>query len=255
MQRVHADFAYLLHSKPYRDNSALVYLLTEQNGKISCIVGGMKSKKHNKRALLQPCHRLRIDYELKSGLSKLTDVDTAPPLTVPPITRFMLYQYVNELLLNVLPEQLPVPPIFAAYQQCLSHLDHVPHTALRIVELSLIEHFGGLPELGITQDTQQPPAADSEYYFYPDAGIYALPQPYNGKRFDGSHLQAFWHLLQHGTAQTNETLAQGAMPVSSYLIQQLLGNKPLKTRAVYKALQGFTDPTQTTIVNTQEQTT
>lgn len=240
MQRIDADFAYLLHSKPYRDNSALTYLLTKQHGKVSCIVSGIKSKRSNKRAFLQPCHRLRINYELKSGLSKLTDIDTAPPLTVPAIAHFMLYQYVHELLVTVLPEQLPVADIFQAYERYLAQLDDTPHTALRLLELAVIEHFGGLPELGMTQDTLLPINSEGDYYFYPDAGVYTSPQAEHGKRLYGANLQAFSHLVHYGTEQYNETLAKGAMPVSNLLIQQLLGGKTLKTRAIYKALQPFT---------------
>lgn len=240
MQRIYADFAYLLHSKPYRDSSALATFFTESNGKVSVVVNGLKSKRSDRRALLQPCRRLLIDYELKSGLSKLTAIDNAPPSVVPDISQFMLYQYVHELLIRLLPEQLPVQPIFEAYQHCLEQLNTTPNTALRFLELALIDYFAGLPELGMTQDTQQTVRAENQYYFYPDEGIYTLAQPYQGKLFSGVHLQAFSHLVHHGMPACTETLAQGAMPVSSYLIRQLLGNKPLKTRTVYKALQAFT---------------
>lgn len=239
MQRIHADFAYLLHSKPYRDNSSLVYLLTRQHGKVSFMVNGMKNKNASKRALLQPCRRLQIDYELKTGLSKLTVIDAALQTAQPAITHFMLYQYVHELLLTVLPAQLPVPEIFAAYEDFLDTLNEMPNTALRFLEFSLIDAFGNLPELRQTQDTQQAINRDESYYFYPDAGVYQLPLPAMGKCFSGVQLQAFSHLYYYGQAVCTETLAQGAMPVSSYLIQQLLGDKPLKTRSIYKALQAY----------------
>lgn len=242
MQRIDTDFAYLLHSKPYRDNSALTYLLTKQNGKVGCIVNGIKSKRSNKRALLQPCHRLQINYELKTGLSKLTGIDIAPPLTVPDIKHFMLYQYINELLMTVLPEHLPVPDIFQAYEQYLVELNDTPHTALRLLELAVIEHFSGLPELSITQDTLQPVNSENDYYFYPDAGVYTTPQTgQQGKYFHGVNLQAFSHLVHYGRKQYSETLAKGALPVSHFLIQQLLGGKTLKTSAVYKALKPYTN--------------
>lgn len=239
MPSINKDLAYVLHSKPYRDNSALVYLLTQQNGRLTCVVNGLKSKQANKRAYLQPCRQLQVSYQIKPGLSKLTTIDSGKATQPPAISSFMLYQYTHELLLSLLPEQLPIPTVFQAYEKCLAQLSLHPQTALRALEMVLIEHFSGLPELSLTQDSQQAVDRESVYYFYPNEGIYTQPQPYAGKPFNGAHLQAFNYLAKYGFEACNEALAQGAQPVSSYLIQQLLNHKPLKTRAIYKALQSY----------------
>lgn len=239
MQAIKNDLAYVLHSKPYRDNSALVYLLTQKQGKLSCLVNGLKSRQSNKRAYLQPCRQLLVSYQVKTGLSKLTEIGSGTPSQLPDISSFMLYQYIHELLISLLPEQLPIPEIFQAYEKCLEQLSQQPQTALRALEVVLIEQFSGLPELSRTQDSLQAINREHSYYFYPNEGVYNQPQSYVGKRFSGVHLQAFSYLAKHGFATANETVAQGAQPVSSYLIQLLLNHKPLKTRAVYKALQNF----------------
>lgn len=253
MSRIEQDCAYFLHQTPYRDNSALVHLLTHQHGKISFIVSGLKAKKNAKRPFLQPCRQLTISYQLKSGLSKLEQIDFAQVTQAtqvhqaPSIAQFMFYQYANELLLTILPPQLPTPILFDNYQRFLRLLaDNRPHTALRYIELSLINAFGGLPSVTHTEDTQQPPEADKFYWFSPEHGLFASAPltagSENGITLDGAQIQAFHHVANnylHIQDTMSETLAQGAKALTTCLIQQLLNGKKLKTRSVYQALQQY----------------
>lgn len=242
---VENDLAYFLHQTPYRDNSALAHLLTREHGKVSFIINGLKTGKHSKRAFLQPCRLLRIDYQLKSQLSKLTEMDFADELAPPSISQFMLYQYVNELLLTALPVQLPVPTVFDDCTQFLALLSQSrPHAALRYMELSLLILSAGLPDVGHTQDTHATINAEQTYYFYPEQGVFA--QPHNNRRgvcLRGAQLQAFAYVSEayvYGRFNAvSEPLAQGAKPLMTALIQQLLGGKKLKTRDVYRALQTY----------------
>lgn len=241
---VDKDYAYVLHQQPYRDNSALVHLCTKQHGKVSFIVSGLKSKQSTKRALLQPCQRLCISYTLKPNLSRLTEIELSPSVTTPPIQYFMLYQYAHELLLSLLPSQLPVPTIFTHYERFLGLLgESRPHLALRVLELSLIQQFSDIPELTLTQDTHSALSPDGIYYFSPEYGIYDdidhAPNHAHGKNLNGDNLLAFHHLCEHHHETLSETLAQGAQPVTRYLIQQLLGDKSLKTRTIYQDLQQY----------------
>ncbi|PID62840.1 MAG: DNA repair protein RecO [Gammaproteobacteria bacterium] len=248
MSRIDQDSAYFLHQTPYRDNSAIVHLLSRQHGKLSFIVSGLKAKKNAKRPFLQPCRRLVIDYQLRTGLCKLLDIDFASASraqSVPPIEQFMLYQYANELLLTVLPEQLPVTSLFDDYTQFLQYLaGGRTHLALRHIELALLILFSGLPNLNHTEDSRQAVDADKHYYLYPERGLFVHPQnEAGGIALDGTQIQAFQHLV-HGYVNADsdhlsETLAQGGKAISSALIQPLLNGKTLKTRVVYRALQEF----------------
>lgn len=238
--RIENDLAYVLHCRPYRDSSVLAHLLTQQQGKVSYIVSGMKNPKSPKRALLQPCRPLRISYTLKANLSTLNHMEMAETTTLPPIDYFMLYQYAHEVLLAVLPSQLPVDTIFHAYQQFLAQLAaKQPHKALRYLEITLIEQFSGLPELNFTQDTQQAITAEQHYYFYPEQGVFAYAQQEKGLAISGEQLLAFAYLVKHSPEAISELLAQGAKLLSGYLIQQLLNGKPLKTRQIFKELSGY----------------
>ncbi len=245
MLSVDKDMAYFLHQTPYRDNSALVHLFTQANGKVSFIVQGLQAKKHKKKAFLQPCRRLSINYQLKSQLSKLTALDFADDNSIAPaISQFMLYQYANELLLTLLPPQLPLPPLFDDYARFLQLLSQSrPHAALRYIELALITLFSGLPDISRTQDKQMPVQAEQRYYFYAERGLFAQKQAGSAVALDGAQVLAFEHLAKAyiggDFSAISETLAQGAKALTANLMAQLLGDKTLKTRTVYRALQHY----------------
>ncbi len=54
--QVDAQAAYVLHSRPYRDTSALVDFFTLEHGKVSAVVKGARNPKSKFRAVLQPLH-------------------------------------------------------------------------------------------------------------------------------------------------------------------------------------------------------
>ncbi len=255
MAHIEKDTAYFLHQIPYRDNSAIAHLLTREHGKVSFIVSGLKAKKHAKRPFLLPCRKLAIEYQLKNNLSKLVDIHFAPAdksdaneeggMTQPPIEHFMLYQYANELLLTILPDQLPVPHVFDDYQRFLYLLTkNRPHAALRHIEVSLLIAFSGLPTLTHTEDTQEKVLAEQSYWFYPDKGLFSRQQDIHDRQgiaIDGAQALAFYYLSESYLNNQNqepidEMLAQSAKALTACLITPLLNGKKLKTRLVYQAL-------------------
>ncbi len=247
------DSAYLLHLSPYRDNSVLAHLLTETNGKVSFIVSGMAAKKSNKRALLQPYRHLQIAYTLKSGLSKLSELE-AEVSASPDMAYFMHCQYIHELLLAVLPAQLPVASIFTAYEFFLRQLTlQRPIFALRHLEMTLINRFAALPTLTYTYDDNQPLDPKNSYFL----SEYGIKRNYTtcagtANAIDGDRILAFNQLqrlfTQHQQGRPAEfdaqidweTLATAAHPVSRFFISHLLNGKSLKTRHIYHKLRQMT---------------
>lgn len=247
MSIIEKDKAYFLHQAPYRDNSALVQLFTQKNGKVSFIINGITSKKNTKKAFLQPCRELTISYQLKPGLSKLTSIEfSQQPRKVPSIEQFMFYQYANELLLSILPQQLASPSLFTDYQECINRLAHQqPHNALRHIELALIILFSGIPTLNATEDSKNAVDSTKEYWFDCENGLFEFPQNITTSciKVSGDNIRAFALLtdyyIQNTTTSVDETIAQGAKSISTVLINQLLNGKELKTRKVFKALRGY----------------
>ena len=74
---VYLESAYVLNSRPYRESSLIVDVLTRQHGKLSLLVKGVKSKKSTETAaLLQPFNALLISFVGNSdGLRVLSGVE------------------------------------------------------------------------------------------------------------------------------------------------------------------------------------
>ncbi len=254
---VEKDTAYLLHSKPYRENSLLAYVLTEQHGKVSFVVNGVKStragkscKQSSKTALLQPCRPLTLSYRLKDGLSTMTSIELEKAGEIPTINHFMLYQYAHELLLTLLPQHHSAAMIFSAYENFLRDLcNEQPHGALRLLELSILDYFDGLESLYSTPTLQSHINVGVEYCLDNELGITPLSANSAGaRRISGENLSAFNHLVNTYQSDLHsdphvveshiaETIARGAQPVSAFFIARLLNGKQLKTRNIYRELQ------------------
>lgn len=257
--QVEKDRAYFLHAKPYRDSSLLAHLLTQQHGKVSFIVSGAKSAgrgkaaKNAKTALLQPCRPLVLSYQLKNGLSKIIDAELHSNQPLPNIRYFMHYQYVHELLLKLLPEQLPDENLFTVYTHFLDLLcQGNSHFALRLMELGLIDFFDGIS--GIYADEQLRTHVDTsaQYFLEHSTGISRYPAA-STTAVSGQQLSAFNHIVALYQQQLSdnkskdlphvvngdirETLAREAQPISAFLIARLLGDKTLNTRQIYRELQ------------------
>ncbi len=255
---VEKDTAYFLHSKPYRENSLIVYLFTQKNGKVSFIIGGVKSTRQGKStrspktALLQPCRPITVSYQLKNGLSKITDMELHTGEQLPDIQYFMLYQYVNELLLKLLPEQLPEPNIFMAYRYFLSLLSEgYPNLALRLMELSIIDYFESFTGLYHDENLQYQVDKTKDYFISTDTGITSEPLHSTDSRIGGEQLSAFNYMISfyrqylsdnmaNNKAELSEhieVLAKASQPISTFFISRLLGDKQLKTKQIYRELQ------------------
>jgi len=68
--------AFVLHTRPFKDNQRIVDLLTQQSGKVSAVVYIGKTQKSNKKGLLQPFLPLRVVLKGKGQLKNLSRVET-----------------------------------------------------------------------------------------------------------------------------------------------------------------------------------
>ncbi len=251
---VEKDTAYFLHSKPYRENSLIAYLLTQKNGKVSFIIGGVKSTRQGKSmrspkaALLQPCRPIAVSYQLKNGLSKISEMELHTSGQLPDIKYFMLYQYVNELLLKLLPEQLPEQQIFTSYRYFISLLSKgYPHLALRLMELSLIDYFESFTGLYQDEILQYQVDKTNDYFINTDTGIASIQLHSTDSFISGEQLSAFNYMIgfyrQHLSNNDDElsehieVLAKASQPITTFFISRLLGDKQLKTKHIYRELQ------------------
>ncbi|MCY7294295.1 DNA repair protein RecO [Alteromonas sp. a30] len=219
---------YVLHSRPYRDTSAIVTCLSQEFGKLSFIAKGIRAKKNAKIALLQPFIPLSVCVFGNNELKNLASVEALSVALT--LTDNHLYSalYANELLVRLLPPELTYPALFEHYQQMLHWFSEQKpiEPILREFELSLLNEFGYGIDLQYDVQNDQPVIAEGRYTFDPEIGV-TLVENSQSLSIPGQLLldvsEFNWHPASLKTAKYMNRLALGV----------LLGNKPLKSRELF----------------------
>lgn len=235
--------AFVLHSRPFRENQLLVDLLTEQEGKVTAAVYVGQSKRSIKKGLIQPFLPLNITLKGQGNIKQITQIDASTKSFS--LVKHSLYSafYLNELLIRLLTEQIACQRLFSQYLSALSALSAGEDIApqLRLFELSLLE------ELGLSFDFS--PVFDQNAYYFryiAEKGFVPIYEAFPKNReqcFDKLHLQA---IAQRESLYQDSEIINGPTKVSitteiSYtfkllmrqVINQLLGNKPLNSRKLF----------------------
>lgn len=160
--------AFVLHARPYRETSALVQLFTLNDGRVSVVAKGGRSKRSPWRSILQPFVPLLIRYRGNSGLKSLLHAE--PSGLAFPLFNDYLYSslYLNELLYYILVEGDSQPELFDLYQQTLLNLAD-PQLAIPVVLRCFEFKFLTLMGYGI----EPPPGVDMAtcYHYRLDEGF------------------------------------------------------------------------------------
>lgn len=229
-------FAYVLHSRAYRETSALMTFLTAEHGKFNAIVRGVHGPKaKRKTALTQPFQRLEIRWKTnhRSDLVQLQALEFSQlnfPLSS---TANLCGLYANELLYRLLFAQMEMPAIFAVYEQLLYELlqsqqfvkpEQQPKIewALRRFELFLLSELVD----GFSLENIDELAPDKAYQFVPDWG-WRMQHSNSRLAILGSHLQSL-----RDDVFCTEALAS-LKRLMRQQVQLLLGNKPLHARKLF----------------------
>ena len=246
--------AIVLHHYNYRDSSLIVNLFLSDFGKVSAIARGVKGKKskQNQFALLQPFQKLKVFLTGKSELLILKNIELASEsnsdltssdwnLSGKPL--YCAY-YINELLLRLLPSHTDCSEIFTLYDQILTILSHSSNqhhdqqatiqyeVPLRMFELKLLEYLGYGLNLSHDIHSNLPIDNAKQYYFIIDSG--PAEQPVNNTEnlaISGKTLID----LANGQFSDQKTL-QESKQLLKWALAEHLGNKPLKSREMFKQL-------------------
>lgn len=233
--------AYVLHSRPYRETSAIVTFFTPDYGKINGVVKGVRgsSKTSSQRAAaIQPFQKINLQWrEKKHATSDLISIRQFESLPM----RFPLQSaanvcglYINELLYRLLFPQVQTETLFETYEQGLYDLLKAQDSkqqawALRQFEYQLLAEMGHA--LSTELDTQQQPILDAaKYCYYPNVG--AVPLQLDSLRqgvvIEGAGLKAM------ALAEYNEQHLPVLKKLFRMLLAEYLGDKPIKTRELFR---------------------
>lgn len=227
-----SDFqpAWLLHSRPYQETSALAWLLTLEDGRLNAVVRGVRTKKSRYRALLQPFTPLMVQVSGKQELKNLVGLEaTAAPARLQG-EALICGLYANELLSRLLLTSQACPVLFRDYSLLLQLLSdrQQREPALRRFEFSLLEHLGS--PLIFADIQGNPLVKEGLYRWLPEQGflaVHGIAEP-NNTTYTGASLLAIadddWQ--EALTGQTAKSLTR-------LLLAPLLGSKPLLSRQLF----------------------
>ena len=232
--------AFVLHSRPYRETSALVTFFTPEYGKVNGVVRGVRGGRKTssqKTAMLQPFQQLTLQWREKPNNS--SDLLSIQQIEMSPL-RFPLQaeanicgMYVNELLYRLLFPQVATEALFDQYQQTLYQLLAAKTRSdqawsLRMFEFQLLSELGH----GLMCDEdihQQPIHAEESYHFYPQQGavLSSFDSQQQGVLIKGECLLAL----------TDMHYCEACLPQLKRLFRavlaEYLGDKPIMTRELF----------------------
>ncbi len=222
------DRGFVLHSRRYRENSRLVDILTREHGRIALIARISASKGGREMAALQPCHESGFQWRGRHDLQNLVSVDALRHF--PLSGEYSLCAlYCNELLLYLLPRQLPCPEIYDAYRHTLAALTNdepaAPH--LRRFEAILLDQLGFALDFGIADNAN----AQDRFYFHPEHGLTTSAMAKPSLTLDADTIRAL-----NQQRYDDRRIAGVARRIFSASIDKLLEGKPLRSR---KLLQSY----------------
>lgn len=229
--------AFVLHSRPYRENQKIVDLLTEFDGKITALVFVGQSKRSIKKGLLQPFLPIEVTLKDSGKINAITQIEAVGKSFT--LVKNSLYSafYINELLIRLLTEQIACEPLFNQYYLSIDALARGQKIApqLRCFELAL------LAELGLSFDFS--PVFDystDNFTYQAEQGFIPVYDARDTKAqavfFNRKHLKSIAKQIFDGSQPTVVAAAEIEMTyklLMRQVINQLLGNKPLNSRKLF----------------------
>ncbi len=227
--RIILEPSFVLHTRPYRDTSLLVDLLTLNHGKVSVIARsarGLRSRFKGSLVLFSP---LLITASGKSELLQLSEVEISEAAVFLEGNKLFFGLYLNELLVRLLQKYDPYPEIFAAYAATLKQFVNTENCqlCLRRFEMLLLSELGY--QLPLRQSACGSDIRSQQTYAYQfDQGFVVSQQDKGNHVFQGEHLLA----IAKQDFNDNEILG-ACRRLMRLAIGHLLGDYTLKTRELF----------------------
>ncbi|MEE9493446.1 MAG: DNA repair protein RecO [Gammaproteobacteria bacterium] len=231
--RIELSQGVVLHHYPYRDSSVILEVFTREHGRLGIIARGVRSQKSRIRSDVQPFRQLRLSWNMRGELGTLTHIETTRSYPQPQIPALYSAYYLNELMMRLLARHDPHPVLFDTYIETLTALfEHqAVEPRLRYFEKCLLEELGYGLVLDVDVETGEALDPDRYYEYRFEHGPVAAREGHTGVVFQGSHLLA----IAANTFQRDDVLSD-AKRLMRYILSGYLGDKPLKTRELFRQL-------------------
>ncbi len=228
--------AFVLHQRPYRENSALLDIFSEQYGRVSLIAKGINHKKGNKSGLLQLYQPLLVSWIGNGDLYTLTAVEAMSARYILSGDAALCGLYINELIVRLLGSHVAEQNVFDAYQYALLGLHQSDNTEiiLRLFEKRLLCHLGYGLVLDSEYENGRLIEQKQQYYYQVDAGLIRWQEGITSPAISGRSLQ---HLVSE--SDFDQQSLQEIKRVMRTVIYFYLGGKPLQSRQLFIDLQRY----------------
>ena len=226
--KLNVDRGYVLHSRPYRESSALVDVFTQRHGHVAAIARGVRGAGKRVRTV-QPFVTLALTWDGAGELRNLRtwESERALWLVGDALTSGM---YLNELLMRLLPREDPHSVLFDAYHDALPQLlPGALEPVLRRFERLLLDELGYGVSFTHTYEDGAPIMTSTRYRLVDHQGFV----PTEAGAFSGEELLAI-DAHDFSTLPTR----RAAKRIFRELLAWHLGPRPLLSRAMFKARSG-----------------
>tara|TARA_R110002072_G_scaffold4663_2_gene32360 strand:+ start:23195 stop:23950 length:756 start_codon:yes stop_codon:yes gene_type:complete len=226
--RIDLQPAYILHTRPYRDTSALIDLLTLDYGLVRAVGRGVRGSR--RRMPLQQHQPLLVSLSGKGELLTLTHAEAAAPGFYLTGDRLFSAMYLNELLSRLLQHQESHPALYRLYQRSLLKLQQTYplEPLLREFEWCLLQELGyGIDVTDVS--------AEKRYSYLDGAGLVEAGTTEMDVMDGGLLLELAQCYASATETQMNAPLLSTAKRLMRLALKPLLGNKPLMSRRLFTA--------------------
>ena len=223
--------AYILHSRPYRESSLILEVLSREHGRAGLVAKGARGGRSRWKSLLQPFRPLLLSWNQRGEMGTLTgaeQVASPPTLSGEPLFCGI---YANELCMRFLQRQDPHPGLFDHYARLANGLAAgiAPQPHLRLFEKHLLEAAGFGLQLDHEYGSGRAVVPSGVYQYVPESGPVRLDtaRPGDEERVSGEALLA----LQSGNIEQRHH--KELKLLMRRLIRHHLGDRPLKSQSLF----------------------
>jgi DNA repair protein RecO (recombination protein O) len=210
------------------------------SGRVNLVARGVKRRKDNLGLILQPGRKLNLSWSIRGELGTLISAEADGYGFRPAGTGLIACFYMNELLVRMLHRDEAHPELFTIYEKSLREIEkgHREDRVLRIFETHLLKSLGYGLILDHDVETGEKIQCEENYFYKPDSGPVRQKPPGAGyTRVSGKTLIAL-----HEKVDWDERISREAKELLRMILSAYTGDKPLGSRALYRAYLQNTQP-------------
>lgn len=223
--RISLQPAFVLHTRPYRETSLLVDLLTYRHGRIAAVARSARRSRSRFRAVLRSFDAILVSWTGNGDLVSLTQAEHTGMVCDLRGESLVCGMYMNELLVRLLTRHDPCTDIFTSYQKTIAALVNGSNQGmLRLFELQLLDAIGY--GVNCEEDVHGDAiVAGSWYRYLPERGFMVVAQDPVRDTIMGHEIQS----IAQRTLEGDDVLAV-AKRITRQALSHAMSHRPIKSR-------------------------